>query len=640
MTVTPYDWLEASYFYYRPVDLYFGSLRGKFLDKGFNVKFVMNNNESFIPNIAIGLDDFAGTGLFSREYIVATQNIKNLKLTYGVGWGQFASGKEFENPLKLIKDTFSIRPQPNSGDGQGGLPSYNTWFKGPANYIGGLELLIPHANGLKAKFEYDPFDYSIFSVYENSNLTFAPNPNRFKDSNFNLGLSYPINDLINIELSYIKGNMINLSFTFGGVFKKQTKNKKKFKPVVDKVNSSDKNTFYRNLLKNINNNNIFLQTANLDNKKENLEISISASDYRNPIQLSSRAAFIAKESSSYDLKTIKVSQINTGVELNSIKYKTPDLDENTYTSILQNNTQTDSGEMSYVEHEFKPTVNFPVIFSNFSPDLRSHIGSPEKFGYFGFGIKNNSEIQFSRNLILLSEIGINIRDNFDEKVSRPDSPYLPNVRTEILQYLQNSEEYISRLQLDYISSPYKNIYMKLSGGIFEQMYAGVGGEILYKPFSKNYSLGMNLYSVKKREYSQLFDLLDYETQTGHIEFNYFVSKLDMIVNLSYGKYLARDVGYTLDLSRQNKYGFRAGIFFSNTNVSALEYGEGSFDKGFYFQIPLDFFSNSYRGDLFNFKLRPLTRDGAAKLEVGNDLPGLIFNSTKREINNGWYEFLQ
>ena len=96
---------------------------------------------------------------------------------------------------------------------------------------------------------------------------------------------------------------------------------------MDKVNSSDKNTFYRNLLKNINNNNIFLQTANLDNKKENLEISISASDYRNPIQLSSRAAFIAKESSSYDLKTIKVSQINTGVELNSIKYKTSDLDE-------------------------------------------------------------------------------------------------------------------------------------------------------------------------------------------------------------------------------------------------------------------------------------------------------------------------
>ena len=43
LTVTPYDWLEASYFYYRPVDLYFGTLKGKFLDKGFNVKFLIKN---------------------------------------------------------------------------------------------------------------------------------------------------------------------------------------------------------------------------------------------------------------------------------------------------------------------------------------------------------------------------------------------------------------------------------------------------------------------------------------------------------------------------------------------------------------------------------------------------------------------
>ena len=52
--------------------------------------------------------------------------------------------------------------------------------------------------------------------------------------------------------------MINLSFTFGGVFKKQTKNKKKFKPVVDKVNSQIRILFIETC-KNINNNNIFLQ---------------------------------------------------------------------------------------------------------------------------------------------------------------------------------------------------------------------------------------------------------------------------------------------------------------------------------------------------------------------------------------------
>ena len=38
ITVTPFDWLEASYFYYRPDDLLWGGVKGLYLDKGFNVK--------------------------------------------------------------------------------------------------------------------------------------------------------------------------------------------------------------------------------------------------------------------------------------------------------------------------------------------------------------------------------------------------------------------------------------------------------------------------------------------------------------------------------------------------------------------------------------------------------------------------
>jgi len=39
VTITPFDWMEASYFYYRPDDLFWGSTKGLYLDKGFNVKF-------------------------------------------------------------------------------------------------------------------------------------------------------------------------------------------------------------------------------------------------------------------------------------------------------------------------------------------------------------------------------------------------------------------------------------------------------------------------------------------------------------------------------------------------------------------------------------------------------------------------
>ena len=44
--------------------------------------------------------------------------------------------------------------------------------------------------------------------------------------------------------------------------------------------------------------------------------------------------------------------------------------------------------------------------------------------------------------------------------------------------------------------------------------------------------------------------------------------------------LAGDKGVTLDLSRRFKSGFTMGVFATKTNLSAEEFGEGSFDKGF------------------------------------------------------------
>ena len=41
LTISPFNWLEASYFYYRPRDLYWlgPSSKGQYLDKGFSIKF-------------------------------------------------------------------------------------------------------------------------------------------------------------------------------------------------------------------------------------------------------------------------------------------------------------------------------------------------------------------------------------------------------------------------------------------------------------------------------------------------------------------------------------------------------------------------------------------------------------------------
>ena len=120
ITATPFSWLEASYFYYRPDDLLWGNTKGLYLDKGFNVKFSYKPDTPFLPQLAIGLDDFAGTGQFTKEYIIATYKFNNFKLSSGLGWGKFVGGSSYKNPLSIIVEEFEDREDQSSNFNLGG----------------------------------------------------------------------------------------------------------------------------------------------------------------------------------------------------------------------------------------------------------------------------------------------------------------------------------------------------------------------------------------------------------------------------------------------------------------------------------------------------------------------------------------
>ena len=643
LTVSPFDWMEASYFYYRPSDLIWegNSKRGHYLDKGFNVKFIYRPKNINVPNIAIGLDDFAGTGYFTREYVVATSMQSNIKYSLGIGWGKYAGNSSFKNPLSEISSSLLSRPLFSDNYNLGGSLSYDQWFRGNASIFGGLEWKFRNINGLKLKLEYDPFNYLDFSAQNRLDAVYKI---RKKDSDINFGLSYALNKHLTIDASYIKGNTFNISFNMGITFNDSLVSKPKFKPVVMKQEETtkEKSIFYENLLFNLNNNSLFLQTSTL-HKNGNLDIAISSSDYRNAVRSSSYAAYISKEVADLndiDLSLINVAHVNAGIELNNITYIARHLssENNVPIELKIRNSNLDSGNTNeFLEAEFKPRINFPVIFSSLSPSVVSHVGNPEKFYFGGLNLQYISEVQFNRNLLLSTELSLPLYHNFQDTISGPGSA-MRHVRSDLVQYLKEDDIHIKRMQLDYIWTPYKDIYAKISGGIFEPMFGGFGGELLYKPFDKNYNFGLELFYVNQRSFDQRFNFQDYETVTGHITFGYqFAAGVE--TNLSFGRYLAKDDGYTFDIGRRTKSGFKAGVYFSRTNVSAELFGEGSFDKGFYFQIPLDLFNNEYNGNYSTFKLSPLTRDGGAKLIHDKDLRGLIYNSSYYELKKQWDGFL-
>ena len=111
MTASPFDWLEASFFYTNIQGLpYPGYEYQDYKDKGFNAKLRLKKQGLF-PAVAIGVNDLAGTGFYSGEYIVGSYEFENFDFHTGLGWGNLNGSNDFKNPLSYIDEKFRNRPK-------------------------------------------------------------------------------------------------------------------------------------------------------------------------------------------------------------------------------------------------------------------------------------------------------------------------------------------------------------------------------------------------------------------------------------------------------------------------------------------------------------------------------------------------
>jgi len=351
-----------------------------------------------------------------------------------------------------------------------------------------------------------------------------------------------------------------------------------------------------------------------------------------------RVVRIVSALSPESVNTIRIIPMNGDIELYTIEISREDFDKfddgRISTKELFNKSKaTRVDPFSYARADFRPKVRFPEIFFNMSPSLRHQIGGPEAFYLGQLWWKINAKLKFNRGLTLHTVLGFNIYNNFNE-FSNPSYSKIPHVRSDIQEYLSEGENNIARFKIDYMWSPIKDTFVRLDLGYLEEMFGGVGGEIYYRPFKSNFSTSFQFHKVKQRSYKQKFSFRDYEVETGHLGFYYDFPK-EINAQFLVGKYLGGDKGATIDFSRRFKSGFTLGVFATKTNLSSLEFGEGSFDKGFYFSIPTDsFFTNFRQGDI-SFGLHPLTKDGGAMLNHMNSLYSLFGDTKYNSVLRDW-----
>jgi hypothetical protein len=225
----------------------------------------------------------------------------------------------------------------------------------------------------------------------------------------------------------------------------------------------------------------------------------------------------------------------------------------------------------------------------------------------------------------------------DFSTTRGSDSVLPKVRTLVNQYLVNGASGIEQLYIEDKRSLSSSIHTWIYGGILETMYGGVGGEVLYSPYMQRWALGVNVNAVKQRGFERDFDFRDYETVTAFASVYYASPFYDVDMAVHVGRYLAQDVGYTFEARRTFDSGFSIGGFFTRTNVSAEEFGEGSFDKGLFFRIPFNGLLPGNTRAAYSTILRPLERDGGRRLEnfggsLWFDRRSLRYDALDRHLN--------
>ncbi len=581
MTSFPYDWMEASFFYMNVKGLpYCGATYEgigcdqDYKDKGFNIKIRLKE-EGVFPAIAVGINDIAGTGFYSSEYIAASYGINNIDFHLGLSWGSLNGSKNnFNNPLGYISDRFYERP--TNIEDKGGQFQPSRYFSGEnASPFFGISYALN--NSVLIKLETDNTITPGIVGYEISK------------SNYSFGIDYAINKNFTIGISNERNNYTSLKFVYKNnpktsLKKYQYKKSKLIKPQDDK---------YKRFVKNIENNGIGVNK--IIESSESIGVELTQFTHSN--------LDIIEE-------IIKSASIDSGIN--------KEIKTDLRIANLQAQSDFDEDFIKRSELIFERKESKKLSTST-NLVLRPFIASREEFFKGALLLENNSEYIIKDNFFFSSNIKYSLADNFDDLTIPPENTYPALVRSDIKDYLRNIDNgiIIGRAQFDFYVTPKKYHHLMFTAGILEEMFSGIGFEYLYFKNDRNFSLGFEAFNVQKRDYEMRFGTLDYENLTYSINFNYRnYNLIPFDMKISYGEYLAGDEGSTIEFSRSYSNGIEFGVFATFTDVSAEQYGEGTFDKGIFFKIPI-------YGNLVNYTWRPLTKDPGAKLIRKNSLHDLL-----------------
>jgi hypothetical protein len=605
VSLQPFEWLEGSFRYTAITNRNYGpeSLSGNqsYKDKAVDVKVRLWQETHWAPDLALGFRDIGGTGLFSSEYVVANKRYDDFDFSAGVAWGYVGNRGDFDNPLGWVDDRFKTRPQ---GEGTGDVNT-NAYFRGRPSLFGGVTYQTPW-DPLSLKLEYEGNDYQH-----------EPLDNSIKqDSPVNIGAVFKLTDSVDLSAGWERGNTAMFGITLHTNFVSRKAPAKTYDPPAERLPAQAPDTapdqvnwagVARRLQKNAG-----YKVERIAQRGSELFVYGEQSNYFYSAKAVGRASRILDNSVNDDIDWFTV--VNKRYDMPLEETSVP---RETFREVVNNEEPLQNLHRTTEVNAAMPHTETTLYTGKRQPfgygvglGYKQNIGGPDGLLY-QLSADADAEYRFTRNIWWSGMLSANLLNNYDHFTY--DAPSgLPRVRTDLREYLTTSDVTMPTFQVSHAKQLDRDWYGMVYGGYLESMFAGVGGEVLFRPEGQRWSVGADLNFVRQREFDQGFGLRDYSTVTGHVT-GYTDLPYDTLAAVSVGRYLARDWGATVDLSREFANGVRFGAWVTLTTATSAEYGEGSFDKGIYMSIPFDEMMSMSTMRRANIVWSPLTRDGGARL---------------------------
>lgn len=248
-------------------------------------------------------------------------------------------------------------------------------------------------------------------------------------------------------------------------------------------------------------------------------------------------------------------------------------------------------------------------------------------GAFRYGIHllGQAERRLAPKLWLDGELRLTVLEDISG-VTQASNSRLPHVRTDVAEYYRATKFRLNKLVASRYFQPAERDTARVSAGIYEEMFAGVGGQWLHVFKRSPLAADIAVDWVKQRDFNGWFGFRDYQTVTAIASVHY---QLPMGVRATVrgGRFLARDQGARFEINRRFRSGFELGAWYTVTNghdeTPPGAPGNPYYDKGVFFVMPFGPLLTRDTQGYRSMAISPWTRDVGQMVRSPGDLYGFV-----------------